>query len=121
MDDYIHNHCLTFTRHLMRRPNNSIGYLEELKIRTKSEPRKPDILQVFQSRQSKGINFLCKILGNHFIHFCKQDEIASFVVADLFFHYSSYYKKILAKQHEMNDSEGDTTEYIHDPRYPSIM
>ena len=29
---------------------------------------------------------------------------------------SSYYKKILAKQHEMNDAEGDTTEYIHDPR-----
>ena len=29
---------------------------------------------------------------------------------------SSYYKKILAKQHEMNDADGDTTEYIHDPR-----
>ena len=34
---------------------------------------------------------------------------------NLFFS-SSYYKKILAKQHEMNDAEGDTTEYIHDPR-----
>ena len=64
-------------------------------------------------------------MGNHFIHFSKQDEIASFVVADLFFHYSSYYKKILAKQHEMNDTDGDTTEYIHDPRqagfYNSIV
>ena len=30
----------------MRRPNNSIGYLEELKIRTKTEQKTKDILQV---------------------------------------------------------------------------
>ena len=34
---------------------------------------------------------------------------------------SSYYKKILAKQHEMNDAEGDTTQYIHDPRWTLLM
>ena len=42
-------------------------------------------------------------------------EEPNFVVSDLEYHYSSYYKKILAKQHEMNDG-GDTTDYLHDPR-----
>ena len=38
---------MTFiSRHLMRRPNNSIGYLEELKIRSKTELKTKDILQV---------------------------------------------------------------------------
>ena len=50
------------------------------------------------------------------IYFCKQEEIPSFVVSDLVFHYSSYYKKILAKQNEMNDVEKNTTEYLHEPR-----
>ena len=91
--------------------------LEELKIRSKTEPKKKDILQVKLMISKKYfLKWLFQIVGNHFIHYCKQDEVASFVVADLFFHYSSYYKKILAKQHEMNDSDGDTTEYIHDPR-----
>ena len=55
-------------------------------------------------------------MGNLFIHYCKQKEIASFVVADLKFHYSSYYKKILAKQNDMNDKNGDEIGYLHEPR-----
>ena len=27
----------------------------------------------------------------------------------------------MAKQHEMNDADGDTTEYIHDPRSASVI
>ena len=42
---------MTFiSRHLMRRPNNSIGYLEELKIRSKTELKTKDILQVGNSK-----------------------------------------------------------------------
>ena len=70
-------------------------------MRSKTESRKSEALQV---------------VGNQLVHFCKQQEIPSFLVSDLVSHYSSYYKKILAKQHEMNDADGDTTEYIHDPR-----
>ena len=84
-----------------RSPNSSIGNLEEQKLRAKTEPRKTDLLQV---------------TGNLMIHFCKQQEMASFVVSDLVFHYSSYYKKILAKQNEMNDGDKNTTEYLHEPR-----
>ena len=47
--------------------------------------------------------------------YSQKEEEPSFVVSDLHYHYSSYYKKIQAKQHEMNDG-GDTNEYIHDPR-----
>ena len=82
-----------------RSPNNSLGYLDQQQFR--SPVNKNEILQV---------------VGNHFIHHCKQAGIASYVVADLLFHYSSYYKKILAKQNEMNDPDSDTTEYLHDPR-----
>ena len=84
-----------------RSPNYSLGNIEEQKFRSNTRPGAAETLQ---------------IIGNHFIHYCKQQEIASFVVADLVFHYSSYYKKILAKQSEMNDKHGDTQEYLHDPR-----
>ena len=91
-----------FCRNLNRSPNNSLGYLEEQNLRSKTETSKSEVLQV---------------VGNHFIHFCKQAEIASYVVADLIFLYSSYYKKILAKQNEMNDSDqSNSSEYLNDPR-----
>ena len=89
-------------RHLNRSPNSSIGHLEEQKLRAKTESRKKEALEV---------------VGNMLIHFCKHQEMPSFVVSDLVFHYSSYYKKILAKQNEMNDVEKNTTEYLHEPRY----
>ena len=88
-------------RHFNRSPNSSIGHLEEQKLRAKTESRKSEVLQV---------------MGNMMIQFCKHREIPSFVVSDLVFHYSSYYKKILAKQNEMNDVEKNTTEYLHEPR-----
>ena len=90
-----------YYRHLNRSPNSSIGHLEEQKLRAKTEVRKGEVLQV---------------LGNLLIQFCKHQEVPSFVVSDLLFHYSSYYKKILAKQNEMNDAEKNTTEYLHEPR-----
>ena len=82
-----------------RSPNNSLGYLDQQQFR--SPANKNEILQM---------------VGNHFIHYCKQAGIASYVVADLVFHYSSYYKKILAKQNEMNDPNSDSDEYLHDPK-----
>ena len=88
-------------RHLNRSPNSSIGHLEDIKLRSKNDCRAREVLQV---------------VGNQLIHFCKHQEIPSFVVSDLFYHYSSYYKKILAKQNEMNDKEHNTKEYLHEPR-----
>ena len=86
-------------RNMNRSPNYSLGNLVEKQLRSTS-----------------GSSETLQIIGNHFIHHCKQHEIASFVVSDLVFHYSSYYKKILSKQCEMNDKHGDTSQYLHDPR-----
>ena len=94
-------YTLFIHRHLNRSPNSSIGHLDEQKLRSKTDCRKSEVLQV---------------VGNLLIQFCKHEEIPSFVVSDLVFHYSSYYKKILAKQNEMNDKEKNTSEYLHEPR-----
>ena len=59
---------------------------------------------------------LVQVAAHLFVQVCRQAEVASYVVADTEFLYSSYYKKILAKQLEMNDKEGDSSEYLHEPR-----
>jgi len=47
----------------------------------------------------------------------KEDDIYS---GSILFLFSSYYKKILAKQHEMNQGSG-TIEYLHNPRFINIF
>ena len=63
---------------------------------------------------------MVQVAAHLFVQVCRQAEVASYVVADTEFHYSSYYKKILAKQLEMNDKEGDSSEYLHEPRSPQL-